>query len=84
MGLKLSLAFAAILVGLPGCIAKPIVTKNKYYLDCCNPALTAHEKSMCKWAKENPGRIIIEGDYKYEMVWSNCEPGKEPWLKWED
>lgn len=88
MGLKLmyGLVYVILPIALVGCMAKSVATpvRNKYYIDCCNPTLTAHEKDMCRWAKENPNRIIVEGNSRYEMLWSDCGAGKEYWRRWED
>lgn len=56
---------------------------NKYYIDCCNPALSYNEKDMCKWAKDHPGKVIVQGNTLYEMIWSDCKVGEEPWRKYK-
>lgn len=79
------LTMVAILqmVVLAGCAKRKEIVRNKWYIDCCNPGLSYEEKDMCKWAKENPGRLIVQGNNLYEMIWSDCKPGEEPWRKWE-
>lgn len=84
MGLGRFLSASVISLGiLTGCTAKSVVVRNKTYIDCCNPGLSYSEKDMCKWAKNNPGKIIVQGNNLYEMMWSDCKIGEEPWRKWE-
>lgn len=69
---------------LAGCAKKEVIRNvNKLYIDCCNPTINAEEKDMCKWAKDNPGKIIVQGNTLYTMIWSDCKVGEEPWRKWE-
>lgn len=82
MGLRI--VYAVILSVLIGCMAKPaVVVRDKYYIDCCNPALSYNEKDMCKWSKDNPNKVIVQGNILYQMIWSDCKVGEEPWRKWE-
>lgn len=86
MGLKLvqPVIYSLLMLFIVGCAAKEkVVVRNKWYIDCCNPGLSAEDKDMCKWAVENPGKIIVQGNDLYEMIWSDCKPGKEPWRKYE-
>lgn len=86
MGLITAFRIAAV-VGLivsTSCTAKKAVRNvSKVYIDCCNPGLDYEAKDMCKWANDNPGKRIYQGNIVYEMVWSNCKPGEEPWRMWE-
>lgn len=72
------------MIALNSCAPKPVVRNvNKYYIDCCNPGISSSEKDMCKWAKDNPGKIIVQGNNQYELIWSDCKRGEEPWRKWD-
>lgn len=83
MGLR-HVFVAVLLVSLIGCTPKSVVIlRNKVYVDCCNPSLGYNEKDMCKWAQENPGKMIVQDDKIYDMIWSDCKIGEEPWRRWE-
>ena len=76
--------FFILMLSIVSCVPKRKETvRNKWYNDRCNPGLSYEEKDMCKWAKDNPGKIVVQGNDLYEMVWSNCKVGEEPWREWE-
>lgn len=55
-----------------------------WYFDCCNPALSAGTKELCKDAAVDEDHILHDMDgNKYVFVWSECEIGKERWREWE-
>ena len=82
MGLRRAVIFFIPMLFI-GCAARKETVRSKVYIDCCNPALGYNEKDMCKWAKDNPGKRIHQGNTIYETLWSDCRVGGEPWKKWE-
>lgn len=86
MGLGRFLSASVVVLGiLPGCTPKSVVVPvSKTYVDCCDPGLDAATKDMCKWAVEVSGHTAVDQmGNRYEMVWSDCKEGMEPWRKYE-
>lgn len=81
---------AGLLFALTGCMGSIGVTpadrvKNeRFRYDCCDPGLSSGTKEMCDMAKDARNHVLIDNDRnRYEFIWSDCEPGKEPWRKLE-
>lgn len=86
MGLKSTIVFVislwVILACVPSKVTKP-ETKRRY-LACCDPGLSAEDKAVCKWMGDNG--VALAEDWRgnrYAGIWDDCDPGKEPWRKWE-
>lgn len=82
MGLR-NLVSGVILVSFVLAAPPTVRSTDKVYIDCCNPSLNFEDKDMCKWAKDHPGKLLQQGNTLYEMVWSDCKVGEEPWRRYE-
>ena len=87
MGLNTAIMFGLFLT-LVACapvgVKNPIRVPQKRYVACCDPGINADDKDMCKWMYENhTNRLRDAWGNTVEGIWHDCEPGKEPWRKWE-
>lgn len=83
MGLN-SRIVLVVIISMTGCTPKSVVIPNKRYVACCDPGLNADDKDMCKWMYENrTNRLRDAWGTVVEGIWHDCEPGKEPWRRWE-